>query len=88
MLSDGDSTTYKKLLELNLYGETLIRKEECVNHVHKRMSMALRRLLTTGRNTGVTFGGRGVGRLTGSTILKLSHFFTNAVRVIQEYTFR
>ena len=82
MLSDGDSTTYKKLLELNFYGGTIIKKEECVNHVHKIMGTAFRRLLSTGRTSGVTFGGKGVGRLTGPTITKLSHYFTNVVREI------
>lgn len=43
MLSDGDAKTYLHLSKQNIYGEDVeIIKEECINHVIKRMSTALR----------------------------------------------
>ena len=40
MLSDGDSKTWHHIQELVPYGA--IEKEECVNHVSKRLRKALR----------------------------------------------
>ena len=37
-VSDGDSQTYKRLCDLQPYGpDFTIEKEECVNHIAKRM---------------------------------------------------
>ena len=38
MVSDGDSNAYKNIVNLNIYGQDVeIQKEECVNHVQKRL---------------------------------------------------
>ncbi|GBM93298.1 hypothetical protein AVEN_99987-1 [Araneus ventricosus] len=38
VLSDGDSKTCQHLLELDVYGDSMkIPKEECLNHVTKRI---------------------------------------------------
>uniref|UniRef100_A0A2C9JZT0 Mutator-like transposase domain-containing protein n=1 Tax=Biomphalaria glabrata TaxID=6526 RepID=A0A2C9JZT0_BIOGL len=42
MLSDGDSKAFNKVCEIKPHGEVPITKEECVNHVGKRMGTALR----------------------------------------------
>ena len=57
-LSDGDSKTFKAVSDLNLFNK-LIVKEECVNHVHKRMGTALRHL-----SKSKQLGCKGQGRLT------------------------
>ena len=37
MISDGDASTFSHLSKLKVYGEdVIIRKEECINHVHRR----------------------------------------------------
>ncbi|GBM59483.1 hypothetical protein AVEN_131052-1 [Araneus ventricosus] len=43
VLSDGDSKTYQDLLELDVYDDSMnISKEECRNHVAKRLGTELR----------------------------------------------
>ncbi|KAL2087970.1 hypothetical protein ACEWY4_016798 [Coilia grayii] len=45
MLSDGDSAAFKEVVALNPYpGHVKVVKLECINHVHKRMGTALRKL--------------------------------------------
>ena len=44
MLSDGDSTAYQAVVKLDLYPGIEIGKLECINHAHKRMGTALRKL--------------------------------------------
>ena len=61
MLSDGDCKTFNELQNERPYGDVLIKKEECVNHVSKRMGTALRNLITDNKKRGVTLGGRGEG---------------------------
>ena len=55
MLSDGDSSSsYNKLREAQPYGENKpVRKEECINHVAKRLGSRLRKLVA---NTTVDDG--------------------------------
>ncbi|GBN77789.1 hypothetical protein AVEN_59582-1 [Araneus ventricosus] len=59
VLSDGDSKTYQHLSELKVYGDNVkIAKEECVNHVSKRLGTALRNSVKEWRARGVTLGGK------------------------------
>ena len=44
MLSDGDSAPYKAVCDIAPYGEKVINKLQCVNHVHKRVGTALQKL--------------------------------------------
>ncbi len=54
MLSDGDTKMYDYLCRENVYGDQYpIEKEECVNHVSKRMGTALRKLVTEKKKDGV-----------------------------------
>ena len=50
VLSDGDAKTYNHLVDLNIYGDNCpVTKEECVNHVRKRLGTALRKVAGEGR---------------------------------------
>ena len=72
-LSDGDSKAYNAVVKLDVYDVPIV-KEECVNHVHKRMGTALRNLTKQKR-----LGGRGLGRLTQDKTMKLQHYYRYAV---------
>ena len=80
VVSDGDTRTFKHLQDLRVYGDVEITKEECVNHVAKRLGTALRNLLAQGRKSGVTLGGRGYGKLTGEVVKRLTLYYGMAVR--------
>jgi putative NIF3 family GTP cyclohydrolase 1 type 2 len=81
LLSDGDCKTYSVLQKQKPYGENVkIEKEECVNHVAKRLGTALRSLVTDNRKKGVTLGGRGHGKLTQMAMKKLQCYYTKAIR--------
>jgi hypothetical protein len=70
MLSDGDSSAFNAVCNERPYGPTEIRKLECVNHAHKRMGTALRKILKDQK-----LGGHGVGRLTEAKCESLQNFY-------------
>ena len=75
MLSDGDSSAYRAVCDSQPYGpDVVIEKLECINHAHKRMGTALRKLAKTEH-----LGGRGVGRLTEKKCDNLQNFYRGAV---------
>ncbi|GFR76302.1 hypothetical protein ElyMa_000478500 [Elysia marginata] len=81
MLSDGDAKTHKTISDLQPYSEdVLIDKEECINHVGKRLGASLRNVVSNASKQKVTLGGRGHGRLTQNAIRKLSIYYSRAVR--------
>ena len=76
LLSDGDSKSFTNLNSLIANGDLYdshhpIEKEECVNHVCKRLGRG---------KEGVTLGGRGWGKLTDAKIDVLQRYYTRAVR--------
>ena len=84
-VGDGDSSTYhvvsKRMQEM--YGERyIVKKEECVGHIQKRMGNALRSFVTDMKgkklSDGKTVGGK--GRLTKDTIDKFQRYFGKAIR--------
>lgn len=77
VLSDGDSRTFLALKEAEVYGFIDIQKEECVNHVQKRMGTALRNLLSKHKGDK-PLGGK--GRLTGDLVNKLSSYYGWAIK--------
>ena len=79
MVSDGDSKSFKHLTNKRVYGDVELHKEECINHVAKRLGIALRKLAASGKKAGVTLGGRGFSRLTQATIVKLTAYHGKAV---------
>ena len=74
MLSDGDSAAYKTVCDLAPYGDQAVSKLECVNHAHKRMGTALRKLSKENR-----LGGKGTGRLTERKCDNLQNFYRGAI---------
>ena len=81
LLSDGDAKTFNQLTALKPYGEDfMVEKEECVNHVSKRLGTALRSVITDCKKKGVTLGGRGRGQLTQNAVRKLTIYYNRAIR--------
>ena len=79
MLSDGDSKSYDAVCQARFYGsEKLIQKEDCINHVSKRMGTALRTLVDVSKAQGKSISGR--GKLTKEKILKIQTFYGRAVK--------
>ncbi|XP_077551970.1 uncharacterized protein LOC144166315 [Haemaphysalis longicornis] len=74
ILSDGDSRTYLALVGAKVCGYIPIKKEDCVNHVKKRMGTTLRNLLAKGTGSASERLG-GKGRLTGDLVTKLSSYY-------------
>ncbi|CAN7988728.1 unnamed protein product [Ixodes hexagonus] len=75
LVSDGDSKTFSALREENVYGLVPIVKEECLNHVQKRMETALRNLV---QKSDKPLSGK--GRLTKALIDKLTDYYGWALR--------
>ena len=64
---------------LKVYRNTKLVKEECINHVSKRLGTALRKL----KKPGVSLGGHGHGKLTDNVINRLQMFYNNAIHAHQ-----
>lgn len=79
VLSDGDSKAFQYITEARIYGDVKIKKEECVNHVSKRLGTALRNCVKEWRSRGVTLGGKSHGSLKDETIKKLTRYYQNAI---------
>lgn len=75
LVSDGDSATFSALVKENVYGLVPVVKEECLNHVQKRMGTALRNLV---QKSEKPLGGK--GRLTKGLIEKLTGYYGWALR--------
>lgn len=80
ILSDGDSKSWQHIQSLNVYGDsTTINKEECINHVSKRLGTALRKVVKDCRVKKITLGGIAYGSLKDATIIKLQKYYKNAI---------
>ncbi|GFW87918.1 uncharacterized protein TNCV_1360211 [Trichonephila clavipes] len=80
LLSDGDAKTYQYLNTREVYGpEIKIKKEECLNHVSKRLGTSLRKAVKEWWARGVSLGGKSRGSLKEETIKKLSRYYQNAI---------
>ncbi|KAK3920022.1 Alpha-keto-acid decarboxylase, partial [Frankliniella fusca] len=83
MLSDGDASifdTFNHLSQNNPY-DIPINKEECINHVSKRLSTALKNKVAQCKAKGIMLGGSGAGQLTENVIMKLASYYRNAIQV-------
>ena len=79
MLSDGDSKAYDALVESNIYGDSIkLSKEDCVNHVSKRMGTAIRNLISSAKAQGQSITGR--GKLTASKAAKIQNYYGRAIK--------
>lgn len=80
MVSDGDSAVFSHLQSLKVYGgDVPITKEECVNHIAKRLGTGLRNVVKTCKAQGITLGGRRYGSLKQTTIVKLTKYYQNSI---------
>ncbi|KAK4316439.1 hypothetical protein Pmani_012403 [Petrolisthes manimaculis] len=80
VVSDGDSKAYATVKKMKPYGEIEIEKEECINHVAKRLGTALRDLVSNIAKQKITLGGKIKGCLTNEKIKKLTKYFNYAIR--------
>lgn len=79
MLSDGDLKTFNHLQNLRIYRRVILEKEECLNHVSKRLFTALTDLVKNGKIQGITLGGKKSGALTNKVISLLSIYYRASV---------
>ncbi|XP_012150434.1 uncharacterized protein LOC105663769 [Megachile rotundata] len=73
-IGDGDSKTFKGLLDCEAYDNFTVQKKECIGHVQKRMGTRLRNLKKN--NKGLS----GKGKLTGKLIDELALYYGLAIR--------
>ena len=78
MLCDGDSKSFDAICEAKVYGEVEVTKEDCVNHISKRMGTALRRLSVEAKAQGSSISGK--GKLTYAKILKIQNYYGRAIK--------
>ena len=79
MLCDGDSKSYDAISEAQVYGpDVIIKKEDCVNHISKRMGTALRNLVCEAKAKGLSVSGK--GKLTQQKILKIQNYYGRAIK--------
>ncbi|KAJ4449226.1 hypothetical protein ANN_00623 [Periplaneta americana] len=80
LLSDGDAKTFNKLCKLQPYGpEHQIEKQECVNHVGKRLGTALRTVVLDSGKQRQQLSGQAHGSLKSATINKLQKYQSKAI---------
>ena len=79
MLCDGDSKAYDAVQKSKVYGPfTNIMKEDCVNHVSKRMGTALRNLIAVSKVQKESLSGK--GKLTQEKIAKIQNYYGRAIK--------
>lgn len=77
MLSNGDVKTLCHLNENKVYGDLVIQKVECLNHVAKRLGAGLRKLVKGRSKSEDRIGGRVPGHLTEPVIKKITRYYHN-----------
>lgn len=75
-IGDGDTKTFKSILNLNPYDHLIVKKKECVGHVQKRMGSRLRAVKQKTKG----LGGKGAGKLTNKVISDLTIYYGLAIR--------
>ena len=74
MLCDGDSKTSSAVRELTPYDPDIkIEKEDCINHVSKRIGSALRNLVAESKAQKQPVSGK--GKLTQEKMLKIQNYY-------------
>ena len=69
-IGDGESASYRHVVDSNPYPDIVIKKGECIGHIQKRMGSRLRKLKQTTPKSFKLPDGKplfGRGRLTGKT---------------------
>ncbi|PSN34640.1 hypothetical protein C0J52_24823 [Blattella germanica] len=83
MVADGDAKTFSNLQKLSVYGpEVIIEKEECLNHVAKRLKTGLKNVVAEWRVKGVTLGDFLIQQLDKGTLLIKEPHYTIAMGVV------
>lgn len=81
LVGDGDTKTFLAVSTDNPYGDAYtVQKQECVNHVAKRLGTGLRNLKSTLSKKSIRIGGKAKGSLTDTKIGLLQTYYTRAVR--------
>jgi len=75
-IGDGDTKTFKMILDINPYDDLVVKKKECVGHVQKRMGTRLRAVKKNIKD----LGGKGAGKLTDKVISDLTVYYGLAIR--------
>ncbi|KAE8740712.1 hypothetical protein FOCC_FOCC013768 [Frankliniella occidentalis] len=79
-VSDGDAKSLSAINEAQPHGpDVLVEKEECINHVGKRLGTALRNTIANSSKLGVTLGGKGEGALTQAKVDTLQKYYQKAM---------
>ncbi|XP_076621601.1 uncharacterized protein LOC143342005 [Colletes latitarsis] len=73
-IGDGDSKTYKGIVDSKPYGDITVKKKECIGHVQKRMGAQLRKVKKENKGLG------GRGKLTAKLIDELTVYYGLAIR--------
>ena len=80
VLSDGDTKTVDHLNTECPYGqEVKINKEECINHISKRMYSNLKNFATKRSAQGKPIGGQGKGKITEKRMKQWGTYYRNAI---------
>ncbi|GFR62819.1 hypothetical protein ElyMa_000139900 [Elysia marginata] len=79
-VGDGDAKTITAINNAKFYGSVLVEKEECLNHVAKRLNAGLRKLVASMSKLNVRLRGHKKGSLTAVKIGMLQSYYTSAVR--------
>ncbi|GFW13471.1 uncharacterized protein TNCV_1209371 [Trichonephila clavipes] len=80
VLSDGDCKMFSYLCQKKVYGpDIVIKREECINHVSKRLETTLRSTVKDCRAQGISLGGKSHGSLKEATITKLTTYYQKAI---------
>ena len=75
-IGDGDTKTFKALLDMQPYEQLEMKKKECVGHVQKRIGTRLRKVKKETKG----FGSKGSGKLTDKFISDLTLYYGIAIR--------
>lgn len=86
VLSDGDCSSFSRLQEDDPYDGIEIQKEECLNHVAKRLRTGLHEIVKKASVMKITLGGKGEGQLTGKVMEKLQHYYRLAIEKNRDST--
>ena len=81
-IGDGDTDSFKRVLDSKTYGEIAPKKLECIFHVQKRLGTRSRKLCSDMKFINLADGKNisGKGRLTDRLINKMQNYFGMAIR--------
>ena len=76
-LGDGDSKSFKDIVELNIYPAHEVEKHECIGHVQKRVGYHLRTYKSDYKSTLLSAHKKlsGAGRLTNKVMNTLQNYY-------------